>query len=115
MSKAKRIGSVLIIIGLFVPSVLYPLASSTQDAVMMQIVLAYKGQGYTPRWNELEIVLKKGVWISEDSAGHYENRIALPYRYVISAGITALFIGISFIALSSKPRIKQHEGRKESA
>lgn len=98
MSKFKRIGIFVIIVGAFIPSVLYPFTSLTTSATVMKIALGSKGVVYQPRLNDLEVVLKKGNWYKS----HYEGRIAIPYHYTLAIGITVAFMGIGLIALAGK-------------
>lgn len=103
MSRRIRIGIVLIIIGLFVPSVLYPFALKTRSALLIYYAVLQRGGTYKPSLDELEIVIQVGEWISEGKfKGHYENRIAIPYHFILAGGITVFFIGICVIAFSVK-------------
>ena len=103
MSKLKRIGIIFIVVGVFIPSVLYPFTSLTTDATLLQAAFGSRGVVYEPRLNDLGIVLKKGNWIKGGNhQGHYEGRIAVAYHYTLAIGITIAFIGISMIALAGK-------------
>ncbi|OGL45267.1 MAG: hypothetical protein A2W05_03955 [Candidatus Schekmanbacteria bacterium RBG_16_38_10] len=62
MNKLKRIGIIFIIIGAFIPSVLYPFASLTTSATLMQIFLGSKGAVYQPRLADMLATLFKGMW-----------------------------------------------------
>lgn len=132
MSKGRKFGILLIIVGAFVPSVLYPFATLTTDATLMKIVLAAKGGLYKPRLNDLEIVLRKpenpyskvgkeeNPYVSEKNPFLKENKrdqnivtflgelpkekVAVPYNYTVALGITIAFVGISFVALSHKKK-----------
>jgi hypothetical protein len=105
MARKTRVGTILIIIGLFIPSVLYPFTLKTRSALLMHYAVLQRGGTYKPSLDELEIVIKKGRWIGKDEfEGHYENRIAIPYHFVLAGGITIFFIGVCFIALSVKPK-----------
>jgi len=107
MTVSMRTGIILIIAGIFIPSVLYPLATPNRVALRNQLIIASKGGSYEPRSSDLEIVIAKGNWIVEDlnykdTKGHFENRIAVPYQYILVIGITILFSGVALIALTRK-------------
>lgn len=133
MAKLKRIGIVVIIVGVFIPSVLYPFTSLTKRAIELQVKL---GRAYKPRLNDLEIVLKEEKWIQDENYqplpvqeykkgsiaeeirayleaeeekkrhGHYEGHIIIPYHYTLAIGITIVFLGIILMALAGK-KIKE--------
>ena len=101
MSRLKRIGIVTILVGTFIPSILYPFASLTTSATLMQVTLGSHGCVYHPRLNELEIVFKNGTFIKDgDSKGHYDGRIAIPYNYTLAIGITLFYAGISLMMMA---------------
>jgi len=107
MSKSKKVGILLIIIGVFIPSVLYPFATLTISATLIKIAFATRGAQYEQRLSDLEVVFKKGYGIAGYSEGKIavpEGRIAVPYRYIVAFGITIAFVGISFVALSRKKK-----------
>jgi len=107
----RQFGILLIIIGIFIPSILYPFTSSSKKSSRLQ---------------DLEVVFVNGIWKakqvfvreysglmtreereklpgyidSKDGDGHYEGRIAFPYKYPMAFGILLTFIGIGFVALS---------------
>jgi hypothetical protein len=103
MSGLKRMGLLFIIAGAFIPSVLYPFATPTTSATLMQLALSNQGGLYQPRLNQLEIVFKEGTWIKEaNKEGYHKGRIAIPYHYTIAGGITIAFLGIALIAITNK-------------
>ena len=106
MSKTRKIGILLIIIGFFIPSISYPFTSVTRQARLMQVAFANSGIFYDANHlRDLEVVLVKGVWKGSQNDGHFEGRHAVPYRYTIAFGITLVFIGISLFALSRKKKL----------
>lgn len=110
MTKLKKLGIIVIIAGAFIPSILYPFASLTRSAILMQFALGSKGAVYQPRLNDLEVVLKKGNWIKDGNyQGHYEGRIAIPYHYTLALGITIAFLGIGLVALTGKKNKKDYD------
>jgi hypothetical protein len=98
--KTKRFGILLIIIGVFIPSILYPFTSITFSASLTKALFATKGVSWDTRIQDLEIVFIKGEWKEKDKdgGGYYEGRLALPYRYTVAFGILLCFFGIGFIA-----------------
>jgi hypothetical protein len=51
MTKLKRIGIIAIVVGVFIPSVLYPFVSVTNSATLKQFDLGSRGVVYEPRMN----------------------------------------------------------------
>ena len=103
--KTKQFGVLLIIVGAFIPSILYPFASMTESANLVAVYFATKGVSYDPSLRDLEIVLVKGEWKKDSkNKGHFESRLALPYRYTMAFGILLFFIGIGFVALYKNKR-----------
>ena len=98
MTKAKRIGIILIIAGFFVPSVLYPFTSyAPLKLIAKKEIYAAGGLTYDPRLSDLEIILY-GTFVSDD-------KISLPYHYVIAIGIVSIFTGISVLALTGRKKM----------
>jgi hypothetical protein len=66
-----------------------------------------KGVSYNPSIRDLEIVLMEGEWKKDsiNPGGHYEGRIAIPYRYTLAFGILIAFIGVGIVLF--------HEDKKE--
>lgn len=118
MSKRRKGGILLIIIGTFIPSVLYPFATLTTDATLRTIAFATARVLYKPRLNDLEIVLRKSdkphvdlSWLPDQpernpylDVGIQHKKVAMPYNYTVALGITIAFVGISFVALSRKKK-----------
>lgn len=106
MNKARKIGLFLVLIGFFIPSILYPFTSLTVEATLTKVAFAMRGVLYDTNLGDLEVVLVKGAWKQEEGyKGHFEGRSAIPYKYTIAFGIALVFIGISLIALSRKEKI----------
>ncbi len=103
MNKFKRIGIIAIIIGIFIPSVLYPFTSLTTSALLISGAFARNGVAYKPRLNDLEVVIKKGTWlVDKNYQGHYEGRVAIPYPYAVAFGLTVVFLGIGLVVLAGQ-------------
>jgi hypothetical protein len=58
--KHRQIGVILIIVGVFIPSTLYPFTSLTENGILLRIIGLDKGCNYNPRIEDLEIVFIKG-------------------------------------------------------
>lgn len=102
--KTKQFGVLFIIVGAFIPSILYPFTSITTSATIVKVAFAMKGVSYDTSLQDLEIVLVKGEWKKDNGGYHYEGRLALPYRYTMAFGILLSFIGIGFVALYKNKR-----------
>ena len=120
MSKAKKIGIIFIILGGFIPCILYPFTKPTTQATLMQFLLSEKGASVNIRLNELEIVLKGGTIDYEGPFDtttlktlvlteklKYKGRIAIPYKYVMALGVVLVFTGAGVIALLSNKGLKE--------
>jgi hypothetical protein len=110
MTRTIKGGIILIMVGAFIPSVLYPFSSLTTSAAVIQGLFASRGVLYTPRLKDLEVVMKEGNLVTKAVAregkitaiDHYDGRIAVPYHYVVATGIIIAFLGIGLIALKGK-------------
>lgn len=106
MTKFKKILIIIIIAGLFIPAVLSPFTSLNPSATLLRVSLGSRGVVFEPRLNDLEVVLKKGIWkegmmiTNTYYEGHYEGRITIPYNYPFAIGFTIAFLGISLIVLT---------------
>lgn len=123
--RTRQFGVYLIIIGAFIPSILYPFTSLTAPALLAETALALRGVSHSQGLRGLEIVLVEGVTDKPryrelppgtplDKPGYKgdifdriasENidtplgwRLAIPYRYMVALGILLAFIGIGFVA-----------------
>jgi hypothetical protein len=92
MSKRRKVGILLIIIGTFIPSVLYPFTTLTRDATLMKVILVTKGRLYKSGLSDLEIVLRKSrnPYLN---VGNQHDKVAIPYNYTVALGITIAFVG----------------------
>jgi len=117
--KTKIVGILLIIVGCFIPSILYPFSSITPKATLVKTLFAIKGVSYDTSLQDREIVFKKGQWKKDGSmigGGHFEGRLALPFKYTMAFGVLLSFIGIGFVAFSkyAKSELANGEGEKEA-
>lgn len=98
MDSKKNIGIILIILGFFIPSVLYPFTSySPEKLIVKKTINAAGGLGYEPRLNDLEVVLV-------ERAPSRGGNIALPYHYIVAIGIIFIFTGVSCVALGVRKK-----------
>jgi hypothetical protein len=90
------------IIGIFLPSVLYPFAEPPGP---------YRDGAFGAKApiTKYEIVIKKGKWVPGEGtgvwailSGHYEGRVIIPYKYFIAIGITIFFIGLTTLVFKSR-------------
>lgn len=102
----QKAGILLIIIGIFIPSIFYPFSSLNLNARGRQAVAVLKGGTYQPTFRELEIVFVEGEYIAKKNlwAGDWKGRYALPYQYTVAFGIILVFIGITILAFSYKTK-----------
>lgn len=120
MSKAKKIGIVFILLGGFIPCILYPFTKPTMKAITIQFLLSEHGVPMNIKLKELEIVLKEGTLKDKDISSEatlqnlilterleYRGRIAIPYKYVMALGIVLVFTGAGVIALLSNKGLKE--------
>lgn len=89
MFKNKKVGIILVLIGLFIPIVLYPHITPKNDNYVYDIVTGKHKIGRS------ELVFRKGAYITETNECY--RRIAIPYKYFISLGITLVFTGVGII------------------
>lgn len=92
-----KIGIILILVGMFVPSVIYPITSS---------------QGLLVLYKEKAKIIDAGTVFREalekyrdyDKAigvlAEAKKELAIPYRYIVSFGITLVFVGTGIVVLS---------------
>lgn len=85
----KNVGILLVIIGVFIPSVLYPFTTVNDRAMRMQAIVASAGVLLHTRITDLEIV------INEDT----QESIKVPYSYILALGISLTFTGVALIAI----------------
>ena len=105
MGKLKKIGALLIILGVFIPSITYPFTDYTRSASLVFGACASNGFLYTARLQELDVVFVKGKWKNTDQTrGHREGRLAVPYKYFITLGTLSLFAGIVIVTLTWNQR-----------
>ena len=93
-TKTTKIGIILILVGIFVPLVLYPFVTLRKDNFVPNPTGLYK-EHYI---GQSEIVLRKGCYIDETE--EIFNHTAIPYKYIISFGIAFIGIGTGIFGLS---------------
>jgi hypothetical protein len=104
LRRTKKLGILLIIIGAFIPSVLYPFTSLTKSALTEQLAFATKGVSHSTGLQGLEIVILKGEQMTHAYSGEhfYEGRFVIPYRFPVALGVLLAFIGIGIVAFSKE-------------
>lgn len=88
-----RIGIILILIGIGIPLVSFPFATPSG-------ILAFYPNTKT-RITDFEIVISKGELIPGEgynasqrlATSHFEGRVAIPYKYLMSLGFFIILIG----------------------
>jgi uncharacterized membrane protein len=114
MSKAKKIGIVLILVGICLPVIslgfasgYYPTRGLIGNIQSMEIILREESYILTP-WSEDTIdtgdtgrIIKE-----EDITNNFEpvpvkSKIAIPYKYIFAVGIVLVFSGIGIMVLSN--------------
>jgi hypothetical protein len=115
--KMKKIGIMFIVVGFFIPLVLYPYTELTEDVGQKAAaLLALHGKKYAPRLSELEVVFRDKVEGSYLTRGHpiTYSKLSLRYPSIIAIGLVSIFVGISIIVLSRKRISDQKEEKQKS-
>ena len=108
---SKKVGLILIIVGILIPSVLYPFTQLSDPAAPVQSVITQNGINYLYNWKDLEVVFRESEWYewsnkynvnNENNANIslFRTRIAIPYLFIVTVGITIFFIGIALIVFA---------------
>ena len=106
--RARQFGLILIIVGLLIPSILYPFTSLNPEARLAAGLYASRGVTYERKIDDLQILIKEGKPKLDPKknryyfVGEYEDRLAIPYKYPLALGIAFIFIGVSFLVFGSK-------------
>ena len=100
MKKSKRLGVLLIIIGVFIPSILYPFTSVNPSAFIIKGFFASKGVAYNTSFRDLEIVLIKEETkkYNKNAGDNFEGRYSIPFKFILAFGIMLAFTGIGIVA-----------------
>ena len=97
----RKFGIILVLLGAFIPSILYPFTSLTPIALLARGLSLQRGVIYKTRISDLEILIKEGKPQLDPKenvyyfAGEYDDRLAIPYKYPLSFGILLFLIGIT--------------------
>lgn len=118
MNKNRKLGVILLLVGLFIPTVSYPFTSINDTERLYRLISQYKEISYdSPRFFNREVAIVKGKRkpnISSDLENpDYEGRIAIPYKFILAFGITITFIGLLIITLSKKTEVSAKSGYKK--
>jgi hypothetical protein len=107
-SWTRQFGLILIIVGLLIPSILYPFTSLNPEARLAAGLYASRGVTYERKIDDLQILIKEGKPKLDPKknryyfVGEYEDRLVIPYKYLLALGITLFFIGIAVATFSKK-------------
>ena len=89
-----KVAKILLVIGVLLPSITYPLSKLTNEATLKQVLFAQNGVKYDPTFDEYELVLYSGNWVKDGyNKGHYEYRVSIPFNYIFVASIIILSCG----------------------
>ncbi len=105
MTKYKRIGIILILIGICIPLISFVFATGYNphfgfwwSVTKMEIKL----------WHTSKSTLAPG-WYDVDDARLVPHYVVLPYKYLFSLGIIFILVGICLFALSKSPQIERRQ------
>lgn len=91
--KNIRVGIILIFVGIFIPTVFYPLVEPMEEVknTPERKIKKIKGKEIHYKLNELELVLNA-------------QQFAIPYKYFVVSGIVFVFIGTGICVLNKDKR-----------
>lgn len=95
----KNLSKALMILGLFIPCVLYPFASAPGLIREGNVTLSSRVLDYEVVFREGKLVPGDGDILSAILNSRYEGRWALPYRYGVAAGISIFFLGFALFVV----------------
>jgi len=106
----SNVSKVLMILGLFIPSVLYPFASAPGLVRDGNVTVSARLLDYEVVFREGEFVPGEGDIFSAILNSHYEGRWALSYKYAVALGIACVFLGIGLAVLTPGKGTPQSPG-----
>ena len=130
MNKNRKLGVILLLVGLFIPTVLYPFTSIDRSERLYRLIYKVKNLPYeSPKFFDREVAFVKGEAIKDPDAEKvfnrveysylikvdYEGRIAVPYKFILAFGITMSFIGMLIITLSTKTKVSVDSSYKKQS
>jgi uncharacterized membrane protein len=93
----KKVEIILVIVGIFIPLVMYPFTSFSESVETLVLL-----DHYHPRLVDLQVVINEGNFKQlENGYSYYENRCVFPYKYTIVLGMMMVFLGCILIAVRS--------------
>jgi len=98
----QKAGILLIIIGIFIPSIFYPFLTVNHKERLINTFAQSQRISYPLTFRALEIVLVEGKYIAKKKV--WKGRSVLPYPYIVAFGIILAFTGITILALSYKKK-----------
>jgi len=96
----KNLSKALMILGLFIPCVLYPFATAPKLIQDGAVTLSSRLLDYEVVFREGKLVPGDGDLLSAILNSRYEGRWVLPYRYGVASGIFVFFVGLTLFAVS---------------
>ncbi len=101
MGKAKKIGILIILIGLFLPTVTLPFI--TEFYPLPEVCLT---SNFFGNLGNMEIVFRPGqaTEIDKAEATGYRAKIAVPYRYIFALGVILVCAGTGIMVITSGGR-----------
>ena len=96
MRKAKKIGIILILVGLFLPTATLPFI--TEFHPLPDVCLT---SNFFHNMGNMEIVLRSEQVLTPDNPQrtNYKGKIAIPYRYLFTLGVSLVCAGMGTIVL----------------
>jgi hypothetical protein len=97
MGKANKIGIILILVGICLPTVTLPFISEFHP--LPDVCLT---SNFFHNMGNMEIVLRSEQVLTPDNPQrtNYQEKIAIPYRYLFALGVILACAGIGTIVLS---------------
>jgi hypothetical protein len=88
MNQARRIGTILILVGLCLPIVSFAFVDnySSEESIVTNIM-------------EMEVVLREGKIVISGGSFETTSKKAIPYKYIFGLGVVLVFTGAVYITL----------------
>lgn len=104
--KTKQLGILLVIIGIFIPLILFPFITVSPSSMVEYAILSKVGIHYNLNLKDYEIVIIGGKYNSNNKKNIAipDGRVALPYKYPVAFGILLSFFGVTCIFLGKNIR-----------
>jgi hypothetical protein len=96
MSKTRKIGIVLLLFGLCLPSATLPFISEFHPLPEVCLTSNFFGN-----LGNMVIALGRETLIESDASNEINYATIIPYKYIFSSGVILAFAGIGFIVQSA--------------